>query len=78
MVKLGEKVTDSITGFSGIAVARTEYLYGCVRITVEPTQLSEGKPIEPCHFDEQRLTGESAAATGGPGVVPPERKVPKH
>jgi hypothetical protein len=78
MVKLGDKVTDSITGFSGIAVARTEYLYGCVRITVQPTELRDGKPQDADYFDEQRLAEESTATTGGPGIVPPERKVPKY
>ena len=31
MEELGSRVKDSITGFEGFAVSRTEYLYGCVR-----------------------------------------------
>lgn len=31
MVKLGAKVTDSITGFTGIVTARVEHLGGAVR-----------------------------------------------
>jgi len=71
MVKLGTKVKDSITGFSGIAVCRTEYLYGCVRIGVESEVLQDGKAIEPHWFDEQRLEEASTAETGGPQPDPP-------
>ena len=46
MIKLGSKVRDSITGLEGIATARTEYLYGCVRITITPTELKDGKPVD--------------------------------
>jgi len=67
MVKLGETVTDSITGFSGVATARSEYLYGCVRVYVEPPGLKDELPIEGKWFDEQRL-GDSAAEVGGPGL----------
>lgn len=69
-IELGSKVTDSITGFSGAVVARAEFLYGCVRLEVQPEGLQEGKPIEPQWFDEQRF-GKSTAKTGGPGDVPP-------
>jgi hypothetical protein len=77
MVKLGDKVTDSLTGFTGIATARTEYLYGCVRILVEPTELRDGKPVEGQYFDEQRLAADSKVPTGGSGQVPPSRDVPR-
>lgn len=54
-IKLGQKVKDTITGFEGIALGRTEWLYGCVRVTVQPQQLFEGKTIEPEVFDEPQL-----------------------
>ncbi len=73
---LGSLVRDTITGFSGIAVGRTTWLYGCARITIEPTELRDGKPIEPQWFDEQRVeiierraptvSASSSATTGGP------------
>ncbi len=75
MINLGQKVTDSITGFTGIAVSRHEYLYGCVRIGVESTELKDGKPID-CCFDEQRLDGTSKVDTGGPSEVPGPRYIP--
>ena len=76
MIKLGSKVRDNITGLTGIAIARTEWLHGCARVVVEPQELKDGKPIEAICFDEQRpdvleerpvLTSkDSSAKTGGP------------
>jgi len=76
MVILGSKVKDTLTGFSGIATARTEWLYGCARISIEPTELKDGKPIEAQWFDEQRVevikelaptvSKDSSATSGGP------------
>ncbi len=69
MVKLGDKVKDSITGFEGVAVSRTEYLYGCVRVGVEGST----KPGESFWFDEQRLSTASIATSGGNMPNPPSR-----
>lgn len=74
MVKLGDRVTDRISGFSGIATGRAEYLYGCVRVQVEPEALHDGKPVESQWFDEQRLTDASPAKAGGPMANPTARK----
>jgi hypothetical protein len=76
MVKLGTKVKDNLTGFAGIAVSRTEYLYGCVRVGVESPELKEGKPQDIQFFDEQRLEEQPTAISGGPGDVPGARSVP--
>jgi hypothetical protein len=62
MVKLGDRVRDKISGFEGIAAARTEYLNGCVRITVEPEGLHDGKPVEAQWFDEQQVDVIEAGA----------------
>lgn len=75
-VKLGDKVKDAITGFTGIVVSRTEFLYGCVRCAVQPTELKDGKCIEPEYFDEQRL-GVSEAKVGGPGDCAKPPSCPK-
>lgn len=69
-VKLGEKYRDSITGLEGVATARTEYLYGCVRVVLEAVK--DGKPEE-LWFDEQRLTAAPSATSGGPHPAPPSR-----
>jgi hypothetical protein len=51
----GDTVKDTITGFSGVVVHRTEYLNGCIRYGVQPTKLKDGKTIESEMFDEQQL-----------------------
>lgn len=33
-IKLGDKVEDIITGYTGIAVARTEFLNGCIQYSI--------------------------------------------
>jgi hypothetical protein len=82
MIVLGEKVKDSLTGFEGVATARTEYLYGCVRICVESLELDKDGDPKEVWFDEQRLVelakmakmAKSVAKIGGPGgPVPPKR-----
>ena len=55
MVTLGSKVKDKITGCTGIAISRTEWLNGCVRVGVQPAVLKDGVPVEPMAFDEQQL-----------------------
>lgn len=55
-VNLGDKVKDSISGFAGIAVARTQWLTGCDRITVQPDKLDkDGKTYDAQTFDEPQL-----------------------
>lgn len=79
MIQLGSKVKDSLTGFAGIAISRTEHLYGCVHIGVQPETMHEGKLIPSEWFDEQRLdvveerlpavSKDSSATSGGPSLV---------
>jgi len=54
-INLGDLVRDVYTGFTGTAIARTEWLHGCVRITVEPTKLIKGMIAETTCIDEARL-----------------------
>ena len=89
MIELGSKVKDLYTGFVGIAIARTEWLYACTRITVEPLKLTKDGAIGQTEaFDEQRLTvitkakpkvakEYTAAAPGGPQRDPKPRPPPK-
>ena len=67
-IKLGDVVRDSVSGFEGLAVARTEWLYGCVRYGVEARALREGKLIEAQWFDEARLA--PAIETSAHGLAP--------
>ena len=70
MTKLGTIVRDTVTGYTGLAMARAVYLHGCIRVLVTPKELDkEGKPREGEWFDEDRL-GVSEGAGG------PERREP--
>jgi len=44
-MKLGDRVRDKITGFTGIAIARCDYLYGCISIEVMSEKLLNGNPV---------------------------------
>jgi len=54
-VKLGDTVTDAVTGLIGTAVAITEYLNGCVRVQVQPPLDKDGKMVDVCSFDAEQL-----------------------
>lgn len=45
-IKLGDKVRDKITGYTGIAVARTEFINGCIQYTVA-RKLKNGQDLNP-------------------------------
>lgn len=56
MAKLGDLVRDRISGFEGIVIGRTEWLYGCVRLAIAPQALDkDGKPGETAHIDEDQV-----------------------
>lgn len=80
MIKLGSRVRDSLTGFSGVATSRTEYLYGCVHVGITPTELKDGSPVKSEWFDEQRcelieekppVVSKDSSATSGCLAEPP-------
>jgi hypothetical protein len=83
--KLGSKVKDRITGFEGLAVARTTWASGNVTIGIEPTTLHEGKPIETHSFEQQRVelieekappvSKQNSAVSGGPQNDPSPRNI---
>lgn len=52
-IELGSKVRDSVSGWTGIATARYEYLNGCERYEVSAHD-KEGKP-EGFTFDWQQI-----------------------
>ncbi len=55
MIELGWRVKDKVSGFTGVAIARTEWLNGCIRISVGPEKLHDEKPIDDQWFDEGQL-----------------------
>lgn len=79
-MNLGDKVKDQVTGFTGIVIARTTFLHGCVRCGVQSDKLKDGKPMESQWIDEPQLTLVAAAAVkegahgaGGPCPAIPQR-----
>jgi hypothetical protein len=53
---LGDRVKDPITGVTGVVVAVTTWLHGCIRICIQPEKPDkDGKPKETIHFDQSQL-----------------------
>lgn len=50
---IGWTYKDMITGFSGVAVSRTEYLTGCIHLGLESGDKDNKSITE--YFDENRL-----------------------
>ncbi len=75
-IELGDTARDTITGFEGVVVGHTQWIHGCVRLTIQPRTMKDGKPIDPMSFDEPQLelvskrTALSTNATGGPRPEP--------
>jgi hypothetical protein len=76
MIKLGNRVKDSITGFTGIATARSQFITGCDQISITP---ENHKGTDPKWFDEGRIVFVDhgintdtiqAEKKGGPQSVP--------
>lgn len=62
MIKLGNEVLDTITGFQGVVVGIASYLTGCNQMCVQPMCKAEDKGTYPESkwFDEGRLVVTSA------------------
>jgi hypothetical protein len=81
-IKLGDVARDTITGFEGVVIGDTKWLHGCRRLTLQPRELKDGKPIDPLSFDEPQLVlvGTRIAAgtsdTGGPRPEPARVSAP--
>ena len=54
-MKLGDKVRDTITDIKGTAVARCEYITGCIQFEVQPKDLHNGQMVKAYWIDEIRL-----------------------
>jgi hypothetical protein len=55
MIKLGQQVKDKVTGFTGIATARVEYLSGCVQFCVRPEMVKPGEMPDGQYIDDMQL-----------------------
>lgn len=78
---LGDTVKDRVTGFTGVVMARVQYITGCNQYHVQPPKLKAGALQDGHYFDEMRLdwvAGPKVAVkrrkTGGPSSIEPRRK----
>ena len=85
MIKLRSKVRDSISGFEGVVVSTTDYIYGCRRLVVQPMDLDKDGKIKEV-VDQLSVVDEleygnpkrPLEPTGGPGGhIPADRMIPK-
>lgn len=75
-VNLGDDAKDEISGFRGIVVARTEWLNGCARVTLQPRKLKPDGTMQLNEtFDEMQITLVKAGAVKAPK---PEPEAPQH
>ena len=69
-ISLGDEARDAITGYTGVVIAVTNWLYGCRRLTLQARELKDGKPVDNCTFDEPQcvlINPKIAFSTTGPG-----------
>jgi len=59
MSLLGIRVTDKVTGFTGVVSSVCFDLYGCIQAAVNPGLTSEGRLGESHWFDVNRLNRNS-------------------
>jgi hypothetical protein len=45
-MEVGDKVVDQLSGLSGIVIWATTWLYGCCRLTIQPSEAKDGRPAE--------------------------------
>lgn len=60
-IQLGDKVKCKHTGFTGIAVSRTEFINGCIQFCIVPKVEKDGKYLEEVCIDENSLVLVKAA-----------------
>ena len=83
VIKNGDLVRDSITGFEGIVIGDTTWLNGCRRLMVQCKELRDGKPLDSFSFDVEQLVLVTQSASkvsldrpGGPRVDPARQRDP--
>ena len=76
-IQLGDKIRDKVSGLTGIATGRIEYLNGCIQYGITP-QAKDGKTADTCYFDERQIEVVKKLAvvvekktTGGPSPYCP-------
>ena len=72
----GDRAKDIISGYEGIAICRTEWIYGCVRVSLQAEETQEGKPVEAFTFDEAQLKLIKAQAIKSPNAGVTQAEAP--
>ena len=77
-IELGDKVKDEVSGIEGIVVGITQFIHGCLRVTIAP-QAKKGEKEPPETFTADlpqcKLVKKSVVSTTAPAAdVPKERK----
>jgi hypothetical protein len=79
-VELGDQVRDKVTGFKGIVTGKAQYLTGCKQVMVTPKVGDDGKYVDACWLDVDRVEvlGKEAIKidvvdNGGPQQSPSRR-----
>jgi hypothetical protein len=66
MFSLGDELKDSVTGFTGVAIAKTDWIHQCTRWTLQPKVGKDGKIPDNATFDEPALVLLKAGAVAAP------------
>jgi len=61
-VKVGQRVRHPRSGLEGQVLGRTEWLHGCVRLTVQPDGAKDGRPFDTFSDDEPEFEAVTVAA----------------
>lgn len=80
VVELGDQVRDKVTGFKGIVTGQAQYLTGCKQVMVTPRVGDDGKYVDACWLDVDRveMIGKGVVKidivdNGGPQSAPSKR-----
>lgn len=63
MIKLGEKVRDKVSGWTGTTVSKVEWLNGCIQFGVQGKLTKGIKEITTYNIDEVQLVSLSKPKT---------------
>ena len=80
-VELGDLARDRVTGFTGVVECISGWLNSCRRITIRPTTLKDGVPLDNHTFDGPQVEVvekgyfdkpviKKGEKTGGPSIQP--------
>jgi len=62
-IKLGAEYKDKISGFTGIAIAKTEWINGCNRVTLAPKLDKDGKFQDSICMDIEQVEATGVEVT---------------